>query len=944
MKRMISIWAVLLCSVLAVAQTKNITITGVLVDGETKDKVEMAAIQLFAMPDSVLAAGTTSKADGKFVLPKVRPGSYRMIVSFLGYRTLTVPVKVTEKQTWVDLGVVSIHSDAVLLGETVVVADAPPVVFNKDTTEYSAAAYRVAEGAMLEDLVKKIPGIEVDENGAIKLNGKDIKKIMVDGKEFFSDDPKQAMKNLPASMVNKVRAYDKKSDMARLTGVDDGEEEAVLDLVVKPEMKRGWLGNFIGGYGNKTRYEAGAMASSFKEKSSVTVIASANNTNNKGFSEFGDAGQGLSDINAGSGITTARQLGVNFYKETNKVELSGNVQYGFSDNDAHSNTSSETFLGERSSFGTSDSWKRRQRHDARVDFRLEWKPDSMTTVIVRPEASYSHTKTEGRQVASTSDSEHRLINESQARNESKSHGVTFNGRVSLSRKMNSEGRNLYLDGRFGYSDSSTEGISESEMNFYDPDMELAEGKVLPDSVSAFARFNDQNRDSRNWSVTAMYTEPLFKNNYLQLKYDFSHRKQFVQSLVYDSIHLRPDYLQHGYNEMLSSEVENFYDSHMARVMWRGNYSKLKYSVGVGLSPQSSLSKTYVGVNANNHLPEQLVLNWAPTVFFRYEFSKSHTLMMRYNGRSSAPNIDDLQEVIDITDPMNMRFGNPNLKPSFNHTMMVRYQKFEPKKMRNYSLHLFYRNMVNAVANRMSYDPETGARMYHKENVNGNWSTYGYFSFSSPFKNRKFTISSTTMGSYRDNVNYTSVGKGTKTDQVLSTTHDFSMSERINGNYRSDAFDVSLNASVRYNLLRNSKQTNSNRETFDYYVGGSTNINLPWKLYFSTDVNCRFKNGYSGSFDNSEVLWNAQLSKNFLKNEAATIRIKVYDILQQQSNLSRTVSETMMSDTEYNTLGSYFMVHFVYRFNTLGGKTAKKHGGSKYGGRGYGGGFHHHMMM
>lgn len=901
------------CGMAVMAQTKSITVTGLLTDADTKEPVEMAAVQLLSLPDSTQAAGVTSQKNGKFTLQKVRPGNYLLKVSFLGYQTVIKPLRLTQNKTWVNVGSIALESDAVLLSEAVIVAEAPPVTIKADTTEYSAAAYRVAEGAMLEELVKKIPGAEVDDEGNITFNGKEIKKILVDGKEFFSDDPKVAMKNLPAEMIEKVKAYDKQSDMARITGIDDGEEEAVLDLSVKPEMKKGWLGNVIAGYGSENRYEAGAMISTFKDNSSISIIASANNTNSQGFSEFGDAGEGLETgrKGAGSGVTTARALGVNFNKESDKLKVRGNVQYGYSNNDARSKESTETFLGESSSFGTTNNMSNRIRHDVRADVFLEWRPDTMTTFIFRPRANYSHTDLVSESDASTENSLRELINRNSSSATSVSQNVSFNGNLMFFRKLNNKGRNIYVGARFGYSDSETDGYSYSDTYF----QEL-------DSLSEISRFTDKNSDSRNWSIGASYTEPVFNKHFLQFRYEFSHRRQLAQSLVYDSINVYPDYLNLGYDDRLSTRVENFYDTHTAEMSLRGVYPKLMYSVGVGLTPQSSLSETSIGINADRNLPEQNVLNWAPSVFFRYAFSKQHMLMFRYRGRSSTPNIEDLQEVIDITDPMNMQYGNPNLKPSFRNNFMLFYNKFDPQSMRSYSLNLFYTNVLNSVANRMTYDPLTGARTYRKENVNGNWNVNGYFSFNTPFKNKKFTLSANSTVRFNDAVSYTTVGDISE-EQELSTTHNLVLGQNVMANYRCSVFDVSLNGSVNYNWVRNSKQANSNRQTFDYYAGGSTNITLPWQVYLSTDVNCRFKTGYAEGFNNTEIIWNAQVSKSFLKNNAATIRFKIYDILKQQSNLSRTVTETMMSDTEYNTLGSYFMVHFVYRFNTLGGNAGTK---------------------
>ncbi len=912
----------------AFAQNRIITVSGRVVEEDTKEPVEMATVQLLALPDSTQAAGVTTQKQGAFTLPKVKAGKYVLKISYIGFISQIIPLQLSEKTSTKDVGVIALQSDAVMLSEAVITAEAPPVTVKADTTEYNASAYRVAEGAMLEELVKKIPGAEVDQDGKITLNGKEIKKIMVDGKEFFSDDPSVSMKNLPANMVEKVKAYDKKSDMARITGIDDGEEEAVLDLTVKKGMKKGWIGNLIAGYGSEKRYEAGAMVSRFKDDASISIIGSANNTNNKGFSEFGDAGQGLGSGDAGSGITTARSLGVNFAKDTEKVQVGGNVQYGYSDNDARRKSSTETFLGEQSSFGASENTSRRKRHDLRVDFRLEWRPDTLTTIIFRPSGSYSKTNSANASESDTWNNAHEPVNAKIASSSSNSNNYSFNGNLMMFRRLNNKGRNIHVGARFGYSDGETDSYSESSTEFFELD-----------SISDIARYTNRTSDSRNWSVSASYTEPVFKNHFVQLRYEFAHRKQLAQSLVYDSINKYPypEYFERGYDNELSTRVENFYDTHTADLSIRGIHPKMMYSAGVSLTPQSSLSETTIGPNSDRHLPLQNVLNWAPSVMFRYMFDKQHVLMFRYRGRSSTPNIEDLQEVIDITDPMRLRYGNPNLKPSFNNTFSLYYNKFTPESMRSYSLNLYYSSTLNSVANKMTYDPQTGARTYRKENVNGNWNTRGYFSFNTPFKNKKFTLSSNSNVRYSDAVSYTTVGQD-KGNQELSTTHNFSAGERLTGNYRCDAFDVSLNGSINYNLVRNSKQENSNRETFDYYVGGNTNINLPWKMYLSTDINCRLKSGYTGGFNDNELIWNAQISKNFLKNNAATLRFKIYDILKQQTNLSRSISETQMSDTEYNTLGSYFMVHFVYRFNTLGGKAPGRRGPGMGpgGGRGPGG--------
>lgn len=930
MKKMILGMVLLFTStVFSTAQTKNITVTGTVIEADTKEPAIQATVQLLALPDSSYVTGAATLDKGRFTLPKVSAGKYILQITYIGFQPKTIPVQLNSSNLNRNIGTITLESDAVLLQEAVITAEAPPVTIKADTTEYAASAYRVPEGAMLEELVKKLPGAEISEDGKITINGKEISKIMVDGKEFFTDDPKVAIKNLPVNMVEKVKAYDKKSDMARITGIDDGEEETVLDLTVKKGMKQGWIGNLIAGAGNKDRYEAGGMLSKFRDNSSLSIIGSLNNTNNQGFSEFGDAGQGLSGGNAGSGITTAKSLGINFAKDTKKFQVGGNVQYGYSDNDAQRKSSTEKFLGEESSYENSINTSQRKRHDVRTDFRLEWRPDSMTTIIFRPNASYSHTNSISASSSDAQNNDLQFINNKNSSSGNKSDYYALNGRLEAFRKLNNKGRNVSIRGSFGYSDSESDSESESTTSFYDENQEV-------DSVLIIDRYTRKDGDNKNWSVSASYTEPIFKGHFLQLRYEYAHRNRLSKSLVYDNLTDPTEYV-----DSLSSRVENFYDTHSINASIRGIYPKMMYSAGATVIPQSSRSETTIGPNASKQLPTQHVTNFSPQIMFRYMFNKQHVLMLRYRGRSREPNIEDLQEVIDQSNPLNIKYGNPNLKPSFTHNISMFYNRYIPEHMRSYSMNLYYSRTQNDIANKTEHDTSTGGEVSRKVNVNGNWNARGYFSFNTPLKNRKYTLSSNTNAQYRDVVSYTNIKEeGAVKESELSTTHNLLLGERLTGNYRTDKFDISLNASVNYNLARDSKQSNKNNETFDYYLGGSTNITLPWGIYFSTDANYRIKDGYSGDFNTNEMIWNAQVSKNLLKNKA-TLRFKIYDILKEQSSLSRSISESRMTDTEYNTLGSYFMVHFVYRLNTLGGKSPSRGQGQGPGGRagrgGYGGG-------
>jgi hypothetical protein len=911
------------------AQNKIITVSGKIIDDSNKSAIVQAGLQLLSLPDSTYAAGTVSSSTGTFTLPKVKPGSYVLKITYVGYQTQKIPMKLVSSRPNYAAGTISLKPDAVLLKEAVVTAQAPPVTVKGDTLEYSASAYRVAEGAMLEDLVKKIPGVEVSSEGKITHNGKEIKKILVDGKEFFSDDPAVAMKNLPANMVNKVKAYDKKSDMSKYTGIDDGDDESVLDLSVKKEMKSGVIGNVLGGLGNKKRYEGKVMLSRFRDTTSATVIGSANNTNSRGFSEFGDAGGGMGNANAGSGITASKQFGANYGMDNDKVRIEGNVEYGHTNTNAERKASTETFLGNNSTFGNSTDNSLRIRNDARFDMHLILKPDTMTNIVIMPTVSFSKTNSQTSstsQSASASDfAKSSMINSYSNKGDGKDRNVSLQGRFMLFRRLNSKGRNVMIGANLGYSDTNTDNDSYSNMAFY-----------RNDSTSVLNRYTDRNSDSKSWGITASYTEPVFSKHYLQLRYDFSHSRSMSESLVYNNL---GDYLDHSnisYSDSLSSKLTNYYNRHSFDLSLRGIYTKMMYSIGISLTPQISKSKTDIPLSRASTL-KQNVLNYAPSVMFRYMFNKQHFLMFRYRGHSSAPNVQDLQEIISITDPLNLQYGNPNLKPSFSNNFTLFYNHYFPTSQMSINANMFYNNTINSVANKMTYNSDTGGRTYTKTNVNGNWNASGYFSVNTPLWDKRFTVSSNSGANYSNAVSYTTINQST--DAVLSNTHNLRASERLTTSFRTDNFDVSLNGGVAYNKTKNNKQTNSNRETYDYTAGLSSDANIFWKISLSSDLGCTWKQGYSGGMNKKEFIWNAQISKTIFKDNAGTIRFKIYDILRQQSNISRSINETMMSDTQYNTLGSYFMFHFVYRLNTLGGRSMRQGMGGRrggFGGHGFGG--------
>ena len=363
--------------------SKRVTVSGTVVDGDDKSPIAQATVQLLSLPDSTMAVGNVTNNNGVFSVA-ARPGKYVLKISFVGYLTQEKPLQLTAGKPSVNVGTVTLPTDDIMLGEAIVVAEAPQVTISEDTIGYNASAYRTPEGAMLEELVKKLPGAEVDEDGNIKINGKEVKKIMVDGKEFFGGDVKTGLKNLPVNMIDKLKTYNKKSDLARVTGIDDGEEETVLDLKVKKGMNQGWFGNANVAGGTESRYSSNVMLNRFVENSQFSLIGSANNVNDQGFS----GGGGRPRFRNSNGLTATKMLGANFATQTDKLELGGSARYNFSDRDAISTNYSERFLQNGNSYSNSNSKGRNKNTNFNADFRLEWKPDTLTNIIFRPNFSY----------------------------------------------------------------------------------------------------------------------------------------------------------------------------------------------------------------------------------------------------------------------------------------------------------------------------------------------------------------------------------------------------------------------------------------------------------------------------------------------------------------------------------------------------------------------------
>jgi hypothetical protein len=899
----------ILFSPMAFAQQSGVNVTGSVVEQGSDTPIEQATVRLLNVKDSAMVRGVVSARNGSFTLKNVKKGSYLLHITFIGYDPLYQPLQITGKKNPVNVGKLELSDGAIELGEAVVIGKAPEVTVRNDTVEYNADSYKVTEGSVLEDLLKKMPGVEVDSEGKITVNGKEVKKVMVDGKEFFSDDPKVASKNLPAKMIDKLQVLDKKSDMAQMTGFDDGEEETVINLTVKPGMKQGWFGNAYGGYGSKDRYEGNAMVNRFVNNDQITFMGGANNTNNMGFSDLastmfsgmGGGGGRRGGFGAGSGITSSGNAGLNFSKEfkPDKLTLGGNTRYSHSDNDARSKSDRQNILpGDSSSYDNSEAMSRTKSDNFGVDFRLEWKPDTMTQLIFRPSFSFSHSMNDNFSDATTLDNERDTVNTNKSSNYSESNGYNLNASIDFSRKLNNKGRVFSATLSGGNSDSYSDGMNRSDIVYFN------QTDALKNSIiDQRSRYDNK---GFNYRAYVSWVEPIGHNNFIQATYSISQRKQEALKNVYNQ---DANGIYNVLDSAYSQSYRNNFISQRASLSFKSQRAKFNYTIGLNLDPSYSSSENFVGDTTLSKITRKVV-NLSPMAQFNYMFDKRTNLRIMYNGRTSQPSMTQLQPVADISDPTNITIGNPDLNPLYTNNVFIRFQQFTPEKQRAFMIMANGSYIINDIVSYTSYNQETGVKTTTYKNVNGNYSGNVRMMLNTPLKNKKFSINSMTMASFANSNGYINEEKNTNRNLILS--------ERGGIDFRSSYLDLGVNGNIRYNATSNSLQKENNQNTFNYGAGGYTTIYLPLNFKIESDVNWSTNSGYGDGFKQNEVLWNASASKSFLKNNQGTLRFKIYDILQQRSNISRSVTASYIQDSEYNTLGSYFMVHFIYRFSIFKG--------------------------
>ncbi|MFA6717950.1 MAG: TonB-dependent receptor [Prevotella sp.] len=941
---------VMLIVISAMARAQEREISGYLIDKDSKEAIPMVTVQLLKQ-DSTYVTGTVSNDSGKFVLRAPANERYILKMSSVGYITSAKKIQIQDDHN-LNMGPVLFASDAVMLKEARITAQALKATVREDTFVYNSAAFKTPEGSTIEELVKRLPGAQVGDDGKITINGKQVQKILIDGKEFMTGDTKTAMKNIPTTIISQIKAYDQQSDLSRVTGIQDGDEQTVLDFGTKPGMNKGLMVNADAGVGTQDRYTGRVFGGYFNKSTRIMGMGNANNTNDMGFGRRGGFGGGRNGLNA------SKMAGMVLnYEKKDTIEINGSVRWNHSDGDVFSRGSSENFVSKVGSFGNSINQNYSRGDQFNAEMRLEWTPDTMTNIMFRPEVSlstndglsnnrsasynkdpYLYTKDPlSAESLALLDADSLMVNSNQSNSISYSSNHSYSAMLQFNRRLNSMGRNLTLRANANYGDGNSNSLSTNNVHLYQ-----LENALGMDSTYQTNRYNVT--PTKNWGYTlqATYSEPLWRATFLQLRYRFSYSYSKSDRATYDFSNLGENFfdgLLPGYrlwdnylnrldnpytyykDDNLSrfSEYKNY--THIIELMFRMIRTKYQLNAGVMAQPQhSNYVQNYQGLNVDT---VRNVLNVSPTFDFRYRFNKVSNLRINYRANTSQPSISQLLDIYDDSNPLNISTGNPGLKPSFTQNFRLFYNGYFEKAKQSLMTYVQFSTTNNSISNKVSYNEKTGGRITKPENINGDWNMNGAFMFNTPLDTAGYwNVNTFTNVNYANNVGYLSLDR--LSDSQKNTTKDLNINERLSGSYRNDWLEIELDGNLGYRHTRNALQKTANLDTWQYSYGINTTLNAPWGTALSTDLHMNSRRGFNdNSLNTNELVWNAQISQSFLRGKPLTVMLQFYDILHNQSNLSRSISAMQRSDTEYNAINSYAMLHVNYRLNLFGGKAARQ---------------------
>lgn len=920
MKRIFYLLVFIVLPSLLLAQ-KNGIVKGVLYDSVAKQPIASATISLLLQKDSSLQSFAMSDEQGRFQFDKLSHDRYRLMITHVNYHNKNQHFSISDSVTQKDFGKIFLSDLSQTLQQVVVTAEAPPITMLGDTIQYNAGSFKVAPNSNVEQLLKKLPGVKVDKDGSITAQGEKVKKVLVDGKEFFGNDPKMATRNLPADAVDKVQVYDKLSEQAQLTGFDDGSSQKTVNLKLKKDKNKGMFGKLSAGGGTNDRFEGKLNLNSFQGNRRFSVIGNTNNTNNDAFS-FNDimSMTGARNISAGGGLTmvtldasvaegsgnggnirTIWGGGVNYNDMIGKADVSGNYTYNHYNPKTVSETNRQNFLGDSSwlykQSAVSDNINNGHRLNLVADIPL----DSFHSIRIAPSINTQDTRNNISRDYQTMLNDGSLVNEGANRSSDHTKGYTFQNDLLFRKKFRRQGRTFSVNLSTNLNASDGTGILQSITSFYKPAGNLT-GR---DSIN---QRNEQSSSLRSYDVKAVYTEPIFRRSLLEFSAGNSYQKSGSEKTTWDIDKISK---QEQLNEDYSSHYSSSYGTTNAGMRFRSKGKKYEYSLG-GTWQRAYLSGA-ITAGVKDSVLNKTFYNLLPNATFKYTFRQMHVFNLMYRSSTNQPSASQLQPVPDNSDPLNIRIGNPDLKQEFNHMLIMFLNMINPYEGRSLFL-----NMTTQLTNNKIVDGDTltdsGTRITKPVNANGVYDLTGSINAGLPLKFLKGKLNFGTA------LNYNS------SKQLLNNKENQVRRFTAGPNIRldlalTDKLDLTIGGTVGYNNVHYALSPELNNKYFSQTYESELSWSLPKDFFFSTDFSYVINNRLAEGYNLRVPLWNASVSKQLLKNKRGEIKISAYDLLDRNVDVSRNATRNYVEDVRSTVLKRYFLLTFTYNLSKMGGPAA-----------------------
>ncbi len=927
-----------LLNILAANSQQNGTVKGLAYDTIGHQPVGGVTVSLLDRTDSSLVSFTMTDESGVFLLKSIPNGDYRLMFSHVNYHNSNKFFSITDGKKSIDLGQVAMSDKAKVLEEVVVRNEAPPVTLINDTVQYNAGSFKVQPNANVEELLKKLPGVKVEKDGTIKAQGEKVNRVLVDGKEFFGNDPKLATKNLPADAVDKVQVYDKQSDQAQLTGFEDGNYEKTINLKLKKDKKKGMFGKVNAGVGTNDRLEGKFNLNSFKGARQLSAIGMGNNTNAEGFSfmdilnftgelarmQRGGGGgnisinisgddasaMGMNSMGRNAGINTAWGSGLNYNNIIGtKLDFQGNYFYNHFNPKIESHINRQNFLADSSYYYNQDAVTDNMSNSHRWNTNMLFQLDSFNTLRIQPSFNYQQTRNRSNTQYQTLSGDQVLTNDGFSNNTSSTTGYNFRNDMIWRKKFRKKGRTFSLSMQTSFNKSDGDGSLSSITGFYNPNGSLIRRDTLNQE-------NTTKGTLKGYNGRAVYTEPLWKKSLLEFSIGRSDTKSVSEKNTWDFNKGSGKFDQ--LNDKLSNDFENTYSYTNGGIRIRTQ--KKKYSYALGMSWQQAQLEGKITTGVKDSLISKTFRNFLPNARFQYNFTKFKTLSVNYTASTSQPNISQLQPVPDNSNPLNIREGNPDLKQEYNQAVMGHLSMISPYKNKNLFLFFNAQFTRNKIVNYDSVN-QFGVRKTRPVNVNGVYSINSEFNYSMPVKFLKGTVE---LGS---SIGYNS------SKQFINTVENQIKTLSLGPEIRFDInptkkLNLGLNASVNFNRTKYSLQSALNTDYLSHEFGTSLDWEMPKGFFFGTDFNYTVNSQRAAGFNTKVPLWNASLSKQMLKFNRGELKLAVRDLLNKNIGITRNTNNNYIEDSRVNTLRRYFMLSFTYSLSKTGLNNAGASGGMR----------------